>query len=507
MTARAMANKAVDTLLFPVPNSSPVNRTMLNSIYGELARSAGRMDIHELLLLWLKLVYCLANDQKTIDFAPGAAKELLRQMHDKALKLSIATRYEALTTLAEHLTVECKAGDVVRVLLPALAALDKELHSDRSHPQERGWVHQVFRDRLYQMSVAYGQLPMVAERGASREIEVIYQIKEKPECVKIPTFFATFRQPHDTTDHPYNMYGAAWSDNLSYGIATVSVPRFRDAFTIPRDNASEPSKKRAEKIARGRYFVVEQIDRIATQGALIRALSETVGNKTLLVFTHGFRQSHASGLVHAAQLFRDLEFEGAPLLLSWPSGYLFGDRSYFDAIAESKKRQMSRHFATFLDACISRIQADTVVLVGHSLGCRVLGDALAFLDLKRPQIKSIVLGSPDIELKHFKHAVQPVLQAQKPLFVYASTRDKALVAASVMHQERAGRQPDKIAMKGIEVIATEQCYSEFFDFIRHSDFSYGAAPDLMRAIEGVSPSERGLYKRASSTRQEYWSFG
>jgi esterase/lipase superfamily enzyme len=507
-TEREKAYKAVGRILNWSSRRGELEVAELESVHAALEAASRRMDVHELLQLWLKLVYHLAQDATTEHLAPSAADALARQLRTGTLKVTYVTQYEALTLLAEHLAIQGKSPVTIKTILAVLSSLDRKLSQEAADHRERELINQEIRGRLDATTALYQAMPQASSRGARHRANDVLPLRavQAPDCLKIPTFFASFRARGDARTHPYHRYGASWSEAPNYGVALVSVPEFRKAYTIPRKHDHEQSAKMTAKIDRGLYFVVERIDDFSDEDHCFEQLKRAVHGRTLMVFIHGFRQSHASALVHAAQLFKDLRIDGAPLLLSWPSGFLFGDQSYFAAIRDARVHDLAKHFAQIINRAVESVGAASVLLIGHSLGCRVLAQALASVDLASRSIAHIVMASPDIPLSEFDAGLKPALQAQKRLLVYASARDKALKAAEIVDDDRAGRLPRLLTLSHGEIVDTEQCYADSFDFSRHSDFSYGAAPDLREAIARVHPEERGLYKHFGAQRQVYWSF-
>ncbi len=504
---RATVFKAVSSIILRDAAKAAIDDARLTPVLAALKAASGRVDVHELVSEWLRLIYGLASQHIGEQLARRAAEALAVELRERNLKASYALQIEALTNLVEHLLVDTRTPFVAQAVLDAVDFARKRLMADAQRSKERDWATQEVADRIDSAKMAcYRQVNAEPTKRASptRPVEEP-DVGPRPECEKIPVYFATYRKRAEDTSHTYDMYGGQWSDTPSYGRAIVSVPNFRQQFSLPRDTAKETSIRETETINRGRYFVVDKID-LLTSAELAGKLNVAVKRKTLLVFIHGFRQSHASALVHAAQLFKDLDVLGSSLVLSWPSGYLLGDQSYFDAIAQAKERQLPQKFAALINDHVASSEATQVMLIGHSLGARMLASALEHIrfDVKRDQI---VLGSPDIELDHFHDVVAPAVRQGVPLTVYASGRDKALRAATYLESERAGRFPYKIASHGIDVVATDLCYSEYFDFNRHSDFSYGAAPDLRQALKRLKPDERRLRAKRAPNRQTYWSFG
>ncbi|MDP3611879.1 MAG: alpha/beta hydrolase, partial [Rubrivivax sp.] len=147
-----------------------------------------------------------------------------------------------------------------------------------------------------------------------------------------------------------------------------------------------------------------------------------------LVFVHGFNVSFEEALQRAAQLRRDLNFDGPLFVFSWPSRgqalRYFADRqtalASVDALAE------------FLLAVERACTARRIHVLAHSMGNRVLLPALLRV-VARPmsalsqRLGEIVMAAPAVPMAEFAPALDRLLALKvKRLTLYASHGDLAM---------------------------------------------------------------------------------
>jgi esterase/lipase superfamily enzyme len=472
---------------------------------------AGSVDLHELLSLWMLLIQDLASQAGLAQASDGeklerlqhwtaqASVRLIQRFGDRSLRASDATQLEILTVLGQHLVIEEAAGIASEKILEAAYGIASDLSGREKTDAGSIVAVESFVDRARALEDA------LVETGGSKNLRGRTGLPGGSGARrKLKTYFATFRNCREYKN-PYLIYGNTWTEKPTFGVGEVSIPLSRKTYALIRDPLREKDRQSHKYIERGRYFVLESAEALSAS-AYFGTLEKDLAGGVLMVFVHGFRQTHADALIHAAQIFHDLALTGAPLVLSWPSGFLLGSRSYSAAVGGYGRAVPA--FAEIIRQAAQKAKAAKIVLIGHSLGCRVLGDICQSLELTDTRYTQLILASPDIEVGKFKAAIAPAVIAQKKVSVYASRSDRALQFASWLYEvDRAGAHPGQLAMvsnEKVEVVATEGCFFEYPDFWRHSDFSCGAALDVRRSLNGESPQQRELAQRR--TRQgNYWA--
>jgi esterase/lipase superfamily enzyme len=127
----------------------------------------------------------------------------------------------------------------------------------------------------------------------------------------------------------------------------------------------------------------------------------------------------------------------------------------------------------------------------------------------RSRLKEIILTAPDIDADVFKRDIAPALTAAKrPITLYASSKDKALMASKKVHgNPRAGDSGSSlIIVPGIETIDATGTDTSF---LGHSYFAEtrSVLSDLFYLIrnEQRADSRFGLH-RIDSQQGRYWKF-
>src|SRR5207249_657847 len=188
---------------------------------------------------------------------------------------------------------------------------------------------------------------------------------------KVKLFFATDRAIGNAARNVQHFTSDRSSDGvITFGTAEVSIPRDHRMGELER-----PSIWRLEfREDPEKHVVLLNITQSDRDG-FFHSLSEQVqqsARKEALVFVHGYNVEFAEAARRTAQLAYDLSFDGAPILYSWPSR---GTVRHYDADIESADWSAD-HLRAFLQDLSARTGATTIHLVAHSMGNRVLTQAL-----------------------------------------------------------------------------------------------------------------------------------
>ena len=174
-----------------------------------------------------------------------------------------------------------------------------------------------------------------------------------------------------------------------------------------------------------RHVVLRAIDCVEEDGffaELKRRFEQRPGDDVLL-FVHGYNTSFDEAAIRAAQLKLDSEFDGPMILFSWPSKKRWDlYRSDLDQI-----RASAGNLRDFLAVVKGNTGAKQVHAIAHSLGSRVLAEAIELmsLDAGKPIIRELVLAAPDINIDAFEKLVEALRSRADRVTVYASDRETA----------------------------------------------------------------------------------
>ena len=102
--------------------------------------------------------------------------------------------------------------------------------------------------------------------------------------------------------------------------------------------------------------------------------------KQVFVFVPGFNVSFENALRRTAQIAYDVDFDGAAVLFSWPSGS--GLMSYLYSSEQNAGRPANQLMA-FLEKFVAQTGATKIHLIAHSMGSVVLLDTLEKIKIRR----------------------------------------------------------------------------------------------------------------------------
>ena len=210
---------------------------------------------------------------------------------------------------------------------------------------------------------------------------------------------------------------------------------------------------------------------------------------------HGFNTNFAEGIYRQAQMLHDFGTPALGVHYSWPSAadarlYLYDRDSAFFA----------RDGLERLLRLLAESRAEAIVLVGHSMGAQVALEAMRQMALVGSprffdKLKAVALLSPDVDVDLFRSEIAPLATMDIPWFIFVSTHDRALRAASFLRgqQARLGSLVDPEALAGLDVTVIDMSDVEGGDALNHSVVA--SSPVMISLVQGL-----GRYGPESSTR-------
>ena len=320
--------------------------------------------------------------------------------------------------------------------------------------------------------------------------------------VRIPILVATTRRGIDA-DRPGFRFGTQDANELSWGLAQVSVPsyRVRAEGEIPRAGSeSEPDPSRVMFMnsllpADSLRFVQRVRDDLAR-----------TRSRDILVFVHGYNSAFEDAAVRAAQLAADMGFDGTVILFSWPSaGALTGY-----VRDQQTARNAGWHLLRLLRDQLPRANPDRIHVIAHSMGSEVLSKALSLVDPRDslPRLGQVVLAAPDVDARVFSREILPVLrQRSLGVTLYASSEDEALRASRVLNGVlRLGLGGDSLTvLSGMTTVDATRVRG---DALGHTLFGNPALLTDLHAVltEGRLPAERRLLLIRRADGAIFWRF-
>jgi len=271
-----------------------------------------------------------------------------------------------------------------------------------------------------------------------------------PEARLIDLFYVTDRAP----DSDATEFFSGTRGDLSYGISRINMPPGHIM-----GQQEEPSLLKLEwNSDAGKHINVHDVRPLGRNefaSRLGKAIEASKGNK-VMVFVHGYNEPFPEISRRVAQFADDLKFSGPVVLFSWPSqGSLTG---YITD--ETNAEWAQSHFLEMLTILLEQVPAQSIYLVGHSMGNRIIGDAMITLagdrlesDLIR--FREIIMIAPDIDADVFRRELAPRLSRTGiNMTLYASSKDRALLASKAFHgYPRAGDSGQSLVIvDGMETI-------------------------------------------------------
>lgn len=241
-----------------------------------------------------------------------------------------------------------------------------------------------------------------------------------------------------------------------------------------------------------KHVVLKEVTPIGT-GEFLSTLREDLAvDDSMIVFVHGFNVTFADAARRSAQIKYDLAFEGPVAFFSWPAPVNY-------VVCKENADWASPHLAMFLTDHVSQTGAKKVHLIAHSMGSRVLSNALKELAHDKPDVKynQIVLAAPDIDASTFKEHIAPkIIGSGDQLSIYASSQDEALIAARRVQggYDRLGEGGDHLTTfpdLPIDVIDATAITESMLGHSYYGDSVYFLR-ELRKVFDGVAPLERGL---------------
>jgi esterase/lipase superfamily enzyme len=325
---------------------------------------------------------------------------------------------------------------------------------------------------------------------------------------RVKVFYATDRLPTGG-ERPNDFYGGGRGE-LGYGEVEVTVPRVHKPGEVESPSITKLEWSENPE----RHFVVSKITTMEgpEMFASMRATLEERKADEAFVFVHGYNVSFADAAKRTAQIAYDLNFQGAPILYSWPSAASMLSYARDEAVV----RLSGRHLLTFLEQVVAQSGAKHINLIAHSMGNRAMADALELLATRRagagesePLFDQAIFAAPDEDAQLFAEMLTTVRPIVRRMTLYGSDNDSALRASQRLHGEerRAGQGGESILIAQPVDSIDMTVLGE--DMLGHGYFasSTSALTDILWLFWRDSPPEKrcGMDTR-EEPRGRFWIF-
>jgi esterase/lipase superfamily enzyme len=258
---------------------------------------------------------------------------------------------------------------------------------------------------------------------------------------------------------------------MTFGVARVRVPEDHKIgrLELQRTRRWLCIKCGPELLDKKRHFFVKEIGIVPKEKFADAVSSDST--HTAIVFVHGFNTSFSEGLMRFAQIVWDMQFKSTPILFSWPSRGGVTDYAYdLNSALGARQRFVELIKLLCTDGGVTKLH-----IIAHSMGNFLVLDALnQVMTSGSPlPLSEIVMAAPDVDIDLFESLAKNLRPFAKGMTLYASSKDKALVASRlVAKKERAGDvfAGGPVIVPGIESIDVSALGNELFG-LNHNTFA------------------------------------
>lgn len=202
----------------------------------------------------------------------------------------------------------------------------------------------------------------------------------------------------------------------------ISLPTGRKAGVLAYD-ASDPETDKHFALVSTR-----EVGERSSADSWRQALPLPPGDRRrALVFTHGYNTQFDEAVFRFAQIVDDTNFDGLPVLFSWPSRGNTQGYGYDKESATASRDTMQR----LLEALAEDPSIEGVDIISHSVGNWLTMEVLRQLAIAGDKatlerLGAIVLVAPDIDMDVFRSQVARLGDVKTRIEVYVSADDRAL---------------------------------------------------------------------------------
>lgn len=326
---------------------------------------------------------------------------------------------------------------------------------------------------------------------------------DAPRQVRV--FYATNRQlvPHPSGEG--QAFGPGRNPRVAFGFADVSIPKEHRLGNIER-----PVIWRLELSETDKKHVVVKLVHQSEPAYFWRIFSDHAKSSPgrVLFFVHGFANTFDDAARRAAQMKYDLAFEGPVFFFSWPSNGTINPRHYppDGANADWSVSDVART----LQDVVRRPEVKEVIIIAHSMGSKVLTQALAQpMHKSTNKVRELILAAPDIDRDVFVKDLMPRLKSlTSNTTIYTSQNDVALDLSRSFHNTaRLGSSvPEMPRIDGAHFIDASAVDTGFGG---HSYFADNRSiiSDMYYLIsQRLPPEKRATLERLPESGPSVWRF-
>ncbi len=232
-------------------------------------------------------------------------------------------------------------------------------------------------------------------------------------------------------------------------------------------------------------------ERLRNEAAFIATVNAAVAGKNAsereaMVFVHGFNTNFPESLYRHAQMRHDFQTPGVSITYAWPSAASV--RAYG---LDRESALFARDGLERLLSLLARTEVSRIILIGHSMGALVVMDTVRQMAIRGSprffdKLSAVVLMAPDLDVGVFRTQVRPLAETDVPLYIFVSTRDRALRLSSFLRggPERLGSIRDLSGVAGLPVVVIDITdVGATSDPLGH--FKVATSPAMIALISGM----------------------
>lgn len=298
--------------------------------------------------------------------------------------------------------------------------------------------------------------------------------------------------------------------SLHTGICEISIPLSHRVGELERPSwfTSLFFNDSPEK-----YFTILK-NELLDKAAFTKILAEKIGKSDqndILLFVHGFNVDFKEAMYRTAQLGYDLNFKGGVTAFSWPSEGTVGGY-----VADTDTARLSSSYLRdFIKILLETKDLRKIHIIAHSMGNVVLTNAL--VELKNENlfpntlINQIILAAPDIDKDIFINQLMPAINRNFGLTLYASDKDKALIASKMIRSDypRLGEGGNNIVIiDGLDSVDASRVDTSLLGHGYFAD-TQTLLNDIHMTLLGIPPASRILDSKSKvvgGKTKAYWVF-
>jgi esterase/lipase superfamily enzyme len=320
---------------------------------------------------------------------------------------------------------------------------------------------------------------------------------------QVTVFYATDRRRSQEASMQYES-ARNEAETLALGQITIGVPRDHRLGDVERPGVWTLYREDPDK-----HFVMLDSRQLTHDGFYERLRSrvmESMGREAF-VFIHGFNVQFMDAVYRTAQMAYDLEFDGAPILYSWPSAASLTPIGY--ATDSGNSEWTVAHLRWFLEDVSARSGAQRIHVIAHSMGNKALVNALNRIprsDVKR--FSHVMLTAPDMDAATFVQLTDAIKGHAETTTLYASENDVALVASKKLQTyRRAGdTSGGVVVVDGIDTVDVSAVDTNFIGHFYYGENRSVLSDMFLVLTQNLPPAKRPSLRPSGKPPRQFWRF-